>query len=281
MSTDTKTSPAASGSTALPSVLSLGLARASLETRTFFRAKQQVVFTFLLPIMLLVIFGSVFGNQHVAPGVSFAQYFTAGMIASGMIYTSFQNLGIVIPQEREDGTLKRLGGMPMPKMSYFIGKGVQVLAVYVGQVFLLLLIGRLFFKLRLPETAYQWWTFVWVSLLGLATWTLLGIAFSVVPKNARSASAVITPIVLVLQFISGVFFVFSQLPTWMQHVASIFPLKWMTQGMRSVFLPDAFKMNEVAHSWELGKVALVLGIWFVVGLVCSIVFFRWLPRSQR
>jgi ABC-2 type transport system permease protein len=247
----------------------------------FFRAKQQVVFTFMLPILLLIIFGSVFNNQYVAGTVTFAQYFTAGMIASGMVYTSFQNLGIVIPQEREDGTLKRLGGMPMPKVSYFLGKAGQVLAAYIGQTFLLLVIGRLFFKIHLPATAYQWWTLTWVSIMGLAVWTLLGIAISVVPKNARSASAVITPLILVLQFISGVFFVFAQLPTWMQHVASLFPLKWMTQGMRSVFLPDAFKAQEVAGSWELSQVAIVLAIWFVIGLVCSIVFFRWIPKSQR
>jgi ABC-2 type transport system permease protein len=139
----------------------------------------------------------------------------------------------------------------------------------------------LFFKIHLPATAYQWWTLTWVSIMGLAVWTLLGIAISVVPKNARSASAVITPLILVLQFISGVFFVFAQLPSWMQHVASLFPLKWMTQGMRSVFLPDAFKAQEVAGSWELSQVAIVLAIWFVIGLVCSIVFFRWIPKSQR
>jgi ABC-2 type transport system permease protein len=51
--------------------------------------------------------------------------------------------------------------------------------------------------------------------------------------------------------------------------------------MRSVFLPDAFKAQEVAGSWELSQVALVLAIWFVIGLVCSIVFFRWIPKSQR
>jgi ABC-2 type transport system permease protein len=265
----------------LPSVLRLGLVRARLEIVSFFRAKQQLTFTFLLPVLLLVIFGSAFSGNKMADGVSFAQYFTAGMIASGMVYTAFQNLGITIPEERQDGTLKRLGGMPMPKLAYFIGKVAQVLVAYIGQTAILLVIGRLFFKVRLPQTGYQWWTFIWISALGLAAWTLLGIAISVVPKNARSASAVITPIVLVLQFISGVFFVFAQLPKWMQHVASVFPLKWMTQGMRSVFLPDAFKYQEVSGHWQLSTVALMLVIWIVIGLVCSIVFFRWIPKSQR
>ena len=61
----------------------------------------------------------------------------------------------------------------------------------------------------------------------------------------------------------------------MQELAAIFPLKWMAQGLRSVFLPQALALEEPAHSWELGRVALVLGIWCVVGLVLCVRTFRW------
>jgi ABC-2 type transport system permease protein len=104
---------------------------------------------------------------------------------------------------------------------------------------------------------------------------VLGIAFSVVPKSGRGASAVVSPIVIVLQFFSGVFFVFSQLPVWMQQFAALFPLKWLTQGMRSIFLPDSFATQEVAKSWELGRTALILVIWLLVGLIISIKTFKW------
>jgi ABC-2 type transport system permease protein len=104
---------------------------------------------------------------------------------------------------------------------------------------------------------------------------VLGIAFSVVPKSGRGASAIVSPIVIVLQFFSGVFFVFTQLPVWMQQLAAIFPLKWLTQGMRSVFLPNDFATQEVAQDWEIGKTALILGIWLIVGLMVSIKTFKW------
>ena len=52
----------------------------------------------------------------------------------------------------------------------------------------------------------------------------------------------------------------------MQSVAAVFPLKWMAQGMRSVFLPEAFAAREVAGSWQHGTTALVLVAWLVVGL---------------
>ena len=93
-----------------------------------------------------------------------------------------------------------------------------------------------------------------MTVLGSASCTLLGIAISSLAKNGRSASATVTPFALLLQFISGVFFQFSQIPDWMQTVAAFFPLKWMAQGLRSVFLPDSMAAAEPAGSWELGRV---------------------------
>ncbi|MDP1877738.1 MAG: ABC transporter permease [Actinomycetota bacterium] len=264
----------------LPSTGAIGSRRVVLELKQFFRDRNSALWNFAFPMILLVIFGSVFGGQDIAPGITFTQYFVAGMIASGVLYTSFQNLAIAIPLEREDGTLKRLGGTPMPKNSYFIGKIGMVFVAYVAQVSILIAVGVAFYGIDLPSTTLQWFTFVWASLLGLVSCTLLGIAFSVVPKTGRGASAVVAPIVLVLQFTSGVFFVFNQLPDWMQKFASLFPLKWLAQAMRSVFLPDAAAVVEVGGSWELGMCALVLAIWCGIGLVLAVVFFRWTPRGS-
>lgn len=262
--------------------LRIGLGRVGIELKQFFRDKESAVFNFLLPMILLVIFGSVFGGQDLGnSGITFAQYFVAGMIASGILYTSFQNLAISIPMEREDGTLKRLQGTPMPRSSFFIGKMGMVFVAYTAQVIILIAVGVLFYGIELPTTALAIFTFVWVSVLGLIAWTLLGIAYSVVPKQGKGAAALVTPVVLVLQFTSGVFFVFSDLPQWMQTFASLFPLKWLTQAMRSVFLPDSAAAMEVAGSWELGMTALVLVIWIVIGAVLATVFFRWTPRGAK
>ena len=264
----------------LPSLRPVVTARASVELKEFVRDRQAFIFTFILPVLLLVIFGTVF-NEEIAPGVTFSQYFLAGMIASGLVYTGFQNLAIAIPQEREDGSLKRLYGTPMPPAAYFAGKVVLVLVSLVAQVILLLLIGVLFFGVDLPTTAEKWFTFVWLLALGLLTCTLLGIAFSSVPRNGRSAPALVSPVVLVLQFISGVFIVFGRLPHWMQQVASLFPLKWLCQGMRYVFLTRDFVSQEPAGAWELGRVFLVLGIWAVIGVVLCTRTFRWQRREDR
>ena len=127
----------------------------------------------------------------------------------------------------------------------------------------------------MPTDISKWFTFTWLIILGTASSTVLGIAFSTVPKSGRGASAVVSPVVIVLQFFSGVFFIFTQLPSWMQQVAAIFPLKWLTQGMRSVFLPDSFAASEVAKSWETGRTFLILIIWLVVGFFISLRTFKW------
>ena len=257
--------------------LRIGANRGILEIKQFNRAREAVVFTIAFPVILLFIFGSIFDDE-IAPSVTFSQYFVAGMIASGLVNSGFQNLAITIPMERDSGALKRLRGTPMPISSYFIGKSIQVAYSMSLQIVLLLLFGSLFFSLEIPSAGAKWIAFAWIVLLGSLSATVLGIAFSSVPKSGRAASAVVSPIVIILQFFSGVFFVFSQLPGWMQQFAAIFPLKWLTQGMRFVFLPDSFATQEVAGGFELGKIALILAVWTIIGSFIAIKTFKWMRK---
>ena len=259
------------------SALRLGLARTGIEVRMFFRERDSMVFTFAFPVILLFIFGSVF-SRDIAPGVSFTQYFAAGMIASGIVLSSFQSLAIGIAIERDDGTLKRLKGTPMPPLAYFAGKIGLVLVTSIVQFGVLLVVSWLFFKLKLPASGALWLRFAWLFLLGITAGTTLGIAYSSLARSSRSAAAVVSPVVIVLQFISGIFFVYSQLPPWMQHVGAVFPLKWLAQGMRSVFLPDGFAVQEVG-GWQLPQAALVLTAWTVLGLFLCVRTFRWTRRD--
>jgi ABC-2 type transport system permease protein len=263
----------------LPSLGRVFRSRAAVELKEFFRQRETVVFTLLLPVLLLLVFGAVL-DYELGKGVSFTQYFMSGIIAAGILGASLQNMAISIATERSDGTLKSLAGTPMPRSAYFVGKVVQVLAVSVAIIAILLAVGVGFYGIDLPSGA-GWLTFAWVAALGAAASTLLGIAVSSLARNGRSASATVTPFALVLQFISGVFFQFSQMPEWLQTVAAVFPLKWMAQGLRSVFLPDALAAAEPAGSWELGRVALVLLAWCAVGLVLCVFTFRWQDKVSR
>jgi ABC-2 type transport system permease protein len=275
---DTRTEP----SFGIARTLRLGASRAAFETRSYFRQGDSVFFTFLFPVVILLIFSVAFSGQTFGPPgeeLSAAAYYLPGLIAAGVLLSGLQNMSIDIAMERGDGTLKRLGGTPLSPVSYFIGKFGHVLVTGILQAALLIAVAALAFGVSLPTDAGNWATFSWVFVLGVVTCAILGIGLSALPRSARSASAVVIPIVLVLQFISGVYIPFSSLPDWLQTVASVFPLKWLAQGMRSVFLPESFQAAEQSGSWDLPMVAIVCAVWLVAGLVAVRVTFRWIRKD--
>lgn len=264
----------------LPSAASLGISASILEIKTFFRRRERVAFTFALPVVLQLIFGTIFHGKVAGTDVPYREYFTTGIIAVGIVTTTFANLGIGVALERDDGTLKRLAGTPIPKVAYFTGKAVSGLVVSVLETAILLGIGVGLLGLSVPHSAGRWLTFAWLFVLAVVVCSLAGVALSGVAGSAQSAPVVFQFPYLILSFISGVYFVFGSLPKAIQDVAAIFPLKWLCQGLRSVFLPDGFARAEPAHSWQHGEIALVLGLWAVASLVVCVRTFRWQGRDQ-
>ena len=263
----------------LPGALSIGLVRATYEIRLFFRSKEAVLFTFLFPIMLLLLFGSIFSGDVDGTNIPYTQVLCSGILASSIASVTFVNLAISIANEREDGSLKRLAGTPMPKVSYFMGKIGLVFMTGIAEVALVLLVGTTLFDLRLPSGAGRWFTFVWTLLLGLVACTLMGIAMSSVPKSAKSAAAVVNLPFVALQFISGVFVPFWDLSPTLRGIASLLPLKWMAQGFRSVFLPDTFLKVEPGGSWQAGPRLIVLVVWCLAAALLCMRTFRWTSKN--
>jgi ABC-2 type transport system permease protein len=261
--------------------LRLGVRRIGFELRQYFRAGDQVFFTFLFPTLMYVLFATIFtGDIGEGPdAVSMATYYLPGLIAGGLLLSGVQGPALEIAMEKSDGTLKRLGGTPLSPVTYFVGKIGEVFVTAVLQIGLLIAVAVTVYGVELPTDAAAWGRFAWIFVLGLVTCTLLGIALSSVPRSGKSASAVVIPVVLLIQFVSGVYIAFSTLPEWLQNAAGVLPVKWVAQGMRSVFLPDSFRVAEVNESWELGAVAVVLAVWLVVGLVLSRLTFRWNRRE--
>ena len=269
-----------------PGIVRGAIASTRLELRGYFRTADTVFFTFLFPVLLLGIFGTAFASQgdigarpDGTGGISMAQYYLPGMVASAIMLSGLQNLAIDIAREKSEGWLKRLGGTPISPVSYFLGKVGMILITTVLQIALLFVFAVLVLGVELPSEPGLWLRFGWILVLGIATMSLLGVALSALPRSSRSASAVVLPVVLILQFISGVYLMFSMLPEWLQNIAALFPLKWLAQGMRSVFLPEHFADLEPSGGWDLGLVAVYLGVWLIVGLVVSLVTFRWTRRS--
>ncbi|WP_406200833.1 ABC transporter permease [Kitasatospora sp. NBC_01560] len=270
----TATATAAAGPAPLPSPVRLGLARGLFEVRLLIRNREAVLFSILMPIMLLVIFASLFDQVVPGTGIKMREVTVAGMIGSTIMSSALGTMGIGIAVDRHEGTLRRLAGTPFPLVSYFIGKVVLILAQAVVQVAVILALGVAMFGFQLPRDAAHWFTFLWVFLLGTVSTALIGITIGSLARSARNAPALVNFPYIGLQFISGVFWVITALPKPVQIVASLFPLKWMTQGIRSAFLPESFATAEPAGAWEHGRIALVLTAWLIGGLALCWVTFR-------
>jgi ABC-2 type transport system permease protein len=142
-------------------------------------------------------------------------------------------------------------------------------------VALMLALGAGLYGLDLPSDGRLWLVFAATIAAGVAAFALLATAYSRIPRDAKSAPAVVTPPYIALQLISGVFFFFGDMSRGLQIVASLFPLRWMASNMRYVFLPDSFKQVEPGHAWHVPLAFGVLLAWMAVSFAIALRTFRW------
>lgn len=261
-----------------PSYWSMVMGRSRTELQLFFSIWENVFFIFLFPVIMFVIFATVFGDNAETGDVSLVEYFLPAMLGQGFLLASFQSVGLAVASDREKGVLKRLRASPMPQSVYFLGKVALVMVTSLGQSALLLLTAWLAFDATMPNAA-AWLTVGWIWLLSCLCGGLLAVAFCSLVKSAKAANALITPIVIMLPFISGVYFMASELPKWLSTIGALFPLKWQVQGLKSAFLPDAAMAWDGLTSWQLPTVALVLAAWAVIGAGVAFTQFKWTNSS--
>ncbi|HMO53714.1 MAG TPA: ABC transporter permease [Tepidiformaceae bacterium] len=264
-------------------VARLTLERTIIEVKQFFRSTELMFFTFLLPVLFVVIFSTIFSGDIEGPEgqtIAFAQYFVPGMIATGIMSATFANLATTIAVEQHDGLLRRLSATPLPRSAYFGGKVGLSLVIAGAEVVLILGIGVLAYGVKLPTDPQKWLVLAGVFFAGVSACSLLGIAYTRMIPSSSAAAAIVQPPYLVLQFISGVFLQFSVVPGFLQAVASIFPLKWMVQGLRYVFLPDWVSVQDYGGSWNVDRIFLALVLWCAVSFVAARLWFRWDRSAQ-
>ncbi len=263
----------------LPSAVRIGLSRIVPELKMFYRRPEQVVLTFSMPAIICVLLGSIFSDKIPGTQTSTGAVIAASMLAYGILSTSFVNLGIGIAADRETGALRRLRGTPATAASYFIGKIMLVAIASLAEAVVLLALGVFAFQLELPSSPAAWFTLTWVFVLGIVSCSLLGIFVSNFASNAVSAAVMTNGPAVSLQFVSGTYVPLMALPTWMLIIGSVFPVKWMAQGFRSVLLPAEMVVIEPAGSWEHGRIFLVLAAWSIGGLIACLYVFRWSDRN--
>jgi ABC-2 type transport system permease protein len=239
---------------------------------TFARNRQARFFTVLLPVLFLVIFVGVFGNQLIGPGhIKQSTYYVPGIAALAVLNASFSNLVIAITSQRELGVLKRRRATPAPAVVIIAGRALTALVVSLAVTAVVIAIGNVAYGVHIAAASLG--ALILAVAVGSLALACLGYAASTVIGAADSAQPIALAMTLPLSFISGVFIPSLKLPSTLQHIAQAFPLQHVVAALHNGFVPGS-----TGIAWgDLG----VLAAWGAAGLAIALRRFRWVPAAAK
>jgi ABC-2 type transport system permease protein len=238
------------------------------EQLSFWRNPQSAFFTFVFPVVIIVLFGALFGHGAGSSyfyGLPALQYYVPTIAAVSVLGSCYSQLAIVLALRRQNGTLKRVRGTPLPAWAYFLGLLAHCVMVSVIDVALIVGVGRLY-GVPLPG---NWAAITLALVLGAASFCALGVAVASLIRNAEAAPAVVQLVLFPLIFVSGTYFpIHSEV---LNRIAGALPVRPFNQALLGPFA------HHTGPDWKsLG----VLLAWGAVGALVAIRRFRWDPRPQ-
>ena len=249
----------------------LGLRQVRYVNKAFWRNPASAFFTFAFPLMFLVIFTTLLGNDDVRVGnetIKVSTYYVSAMAAFSVISACYTNIAISVCFQRDQGILKRVRGTPIPGWSYLLGRIIHAVVIAVILVVICVAFGAIVYGADVPS-GQGLLEMLAMLLVGAATFTALGLAVTCIVPNADAAPPIVNATILPLLFLSGVFIpIGSDAPGWIEVLGRIFPIKPFVDGMLNGYLGAPFSWTDV----------LLVLIWGVIGLVLAARFFSWEPR---
>jgi ABC-2 type transport system permease protein len=256
------------------------LTQARMAITVALRTPRAIIFTVAFPLILLVLFNSIFinggENSTTLPNdvrISAQAYFTAGIVAYAVALSTFTTLAVSLTTQRERGQLKRYRGTPMPPWTFIAGQIARATAQALVMTALLLGVGALAYGVPIPVSTFP--AFVLYVVLGTATMCSLGIALSSFTPTPDAASTIAPFTVVILAFFSGIWIPVDQLPQWLETVGKIFPLYHLALGLQTTLSPNA-----KGSGIDLENL-LILAIWAFAGARVASTRFRWDPQAAK
>jgi ABC-2 type transport system permease protein len=236
--------------------------QARYELLSFWRSSQRRFFTLALPILLLVLLTSVFGD---------ATYYAGHLAAFAVISAALTCLVVSVTVERERGILKRRRAAPVPAAGLVAGRVASATIVAAATVACLLLAAWIVYGVRPHITDLP--ALLLATVVGAVAFACLGYALASFIPSAEAATPVVQAIVLPLYFISGVFVPAQDIPTRLLNVADAFPVRHLAQALYAPLHPAT-----TGSGIEAGDL-LVVVLWGLAGVVVAARHFSWAPRS--
>jgi ABC-2 type transport system permease protein len=265
-------SPAAAASRLGLSDLTLIARQIRYEQLAFWRNRMGAIFTVGFSVVFLTMLGVAAGTQRISymGDIKLVQYYVPGFAAYGVMAACFMTLSTVLVNRRESGLLKRLRLSPLPAWVFLLAIFASTAVVALVQVVLLLVIGRWVFGVHFPD---QFLPFVVAVLVGVLSFTALGVAMSTVLPNPESAGPVTSIVFFVLLFLSGLWFPIKT-GSGLARLSAWFPVRHF---IVAVFAP--FDVQHGVSPWAWRDLA-VVAVWGVGGTIVAARRFRWSPRRS-
>ncbi len=241
------------------------------EQKVFWRSPAAVFFTVMFPVIFLLLFASLFGDQEIESlGIDAATYYVPGIITLAVVSATLVNVSMRMVEMRESGRLKRMHGTPLPTWAYFGGRIGNSFVVSVLMVVIVTLLGRVLYGVEIPTETIP--ALLVTLIVGTFAFCSLGLALSIAIPSEQAAPPITNFTVLPLYFLSGVFVPESEIPDGVLTFASLFPIRPFFQAFLTAYDP----LTQGA-GFDWGHLA-VVAAWGVAGILIAMRFFRWSPR---
>lgn len=232
----------------------------------FWRNRFGAFFTIVFSSVFLILLSAV-NPGHIASlyHISYAQYYTPGFMAYGVMSACFNNLAITTVVRREMGLLKRLRLSPLPGWALIAALVVNAAVISLAGAVLLVAIGVVGFGVTLGAGAIL--PTLVAILVGAAAFSGMGLAVSTIVPNEEAAGPAISIVFFLLLFLSGLWFPLTP-GSALAKVSDYLPVRRMILAIGQPFLGHG------TSPWDWPDLGVVV-IWGAAGAYIAIRRFRW------
>ena len=237
-----------------------------MEAKLFLREPIGAFFTLVFPLMMLLLFGSIYGNTPNAMfggqgtiDISVPAYTAMIIGTSGLL-----SISITIAAQREQGILRRLRTTPI---NPFIILAAQVIVVFLMTclgMLLLIVAGKLVYHLRFEGNALS--VLAGFTLSSLSFFAI-GFVLAGLMPTARTAQVIGMVLLYPMLFLSGAGFPRELLPEAIKKISTFLPLTYVVNLLRGLWIGDPWNK----HWLDVGVLAGML----LLGIIISVKTFRW------
>jgi ABC-2 type transport system permease protein len=237
-----------------------------MEAKLFLREPVGAFFTLVFPLMMLFLFGSIYGNEPTPMfggrgtiDISIPAY-TAMIIAT----TGLMSITITMAAYRENGVLRRLRTTPVSPLVVLAAQVIVLFLMTSLGMVLLIIVGKLVYHVRFEGNAFS---LLAGFILSSLSFFALGFILAGLMPSARTAQVVGIVLLYPMLFLSGAGFPRELLPETIRKISAFLPLTYVVNLLRGLWVGESWSK----HLLNVGVLAGML----VLGIIVSVKTFRW------